>query len=333
MGNELVVLNNEQQMQAGGIGLGAAIFKGRPQSLELVQRTTRQEGAIPGKFRVIATNDHMDEMRVVLLAVPQEQREWYQGAEFTKENKQCFSTDNKQPHVRAKNPPAMYCATCPKGDINWEAWRKDKRPENLPPCNLYYHLFLADKATQTPYYLNVKGQSVMPFKNAMETQMFGLLQKVVADVKAKNKLRGYTLNPKTGAFLPAAGFIVPEGTKQEEPLPLPNIFDISFTMCVTTRDKGGPPVIACKDFRLLQDEQRAEFGAMYLEFAQRKADGRADADAQLAAAAEAEAQQANAVVTEVTAPVAPAVVLPGPVVKADEPIVGTVVNKDEPITI
>jgi hypothetical protein len=120
---------------------------------------------------------------------------------------------------------------------------------------------------------------------------------------------------------------------------MPNIFDISFTIFVTTRDKGGPPVVGLKDFTLMQDEQRAEFGALYLDFAQRRADGRAAADEQLAAAAEVEAQIARAAVSVAVPTVA--VVLPGvpaeatPVVAAAvaAPIVGEVLPKDAPITI
>jgi hypothetical protein len=330
MSDELVVLNaNEQAMQMGGIGIGSSIFKARPANMELVQRTTRQEGAQPCKFRVVATNEHFEEITVVLLSVPQEQREKYDNnGTFSKANKVCFSLDNIQPHPRAKNPPALYCATCPDGDIRWKKWRETHLAADLPPCGMYYHLFLAERQTQTPYYLNVKGISVMPFKAAMETQMAGMFQKITADVKAKNKLRGYAYVPKTGTFVP-----IPGAQVSPAPLRLPNIYDISFTMYVTEKEKGGPPVIGCKNFRLMQDEDRAEFGALYLDFANRK---EAAQDA-VAVAAEEEAQQAAAAVS---APPAPAVVLPGPATVPtittginEGPLVGEVVGKDEPITI
>lgn len=333
MSDELVVLNNtETAMQMGGIGIGSSIFKARPANMELVQRTTRQEGAQPCKFRVVATNEHFEEITVVLLSVPQEQREKYDNnGTFSKDNKVCFSLDNIQPHPRAKNPPALYCATCPDGDIRWKKWRETHLAADLPPCGMYYHLFLAERTTQTPYYLNVKGISVMPFKAAMETQMAGMFQKITADVKAKNKLRGYLYSPKTGLFVPNPEFPLAEGTARPAPLRLPNIYDISFTMYVTEKEKGGPPVIGCKNFRLMQDADREEFGALYLDFANRK---EAAQDAQ-AVAAEEEAQQ---VAAAVSAPPAPAVVLPGPatvptVTGVTEVLVGEVVAKEEPITI
>ena len=333
MAEELVVLNNtEVAMQMGGIGIGSSIFKARPANMELVQRTSRQEGAVPCKFRVIATNEHFDEITVVLLSVPQEQREKYdKSGVFSKEHKECFSLDNIQPHPRAKNPPALYCATCPDGDIRWKKWRETHLAADLPPCGMYYHLFLAERQTQTPYYLNVKGISVMAFKAAMETQMAGLFAKIIADVKAKNKLRGYMYSAKTGLFSPNPDFALPEGSVRPDPLRLPNIYDISFTMYVSEKEKGGPPLILCKNFKLMQDADREEFGSLYLDFANRK---EAAQDA-IAAAAEEEAAQAAAAVS---APPAPAVVLPGPatvptVTGVTEVLVGEVVAKEEPITI
>ena len=328
MSNELVVLNNDA-LQTGGVGLGAAIFKARPQYLELVQKTTRQEGAIPGKFRNVNTGDHYDEMRIVLLGVPQEQREKYDNSGiFSKEHKDCFSLDNIQPHARAKNPPALYCATCPDGDVRWKKWRETHLAADLPPCSMFYKVFLADRTTQTPYFLALKGKSVMPFKAAMETQLAGLLQKVMADVRAKNKLRGYTYVPRTGLFVPTPDFPLAAGENRALPLPLPNIFDISFTIFVTTKEQGGVPVVGCKDFKLMAEADREEFGALYLELTKQRPD---------TSAAEEEAQQ---VAAAVSAPPAPAVVLPGPATVPtittginEGPLVGEVVGKDEPITI
>lgn len=335
MSEALTTISNPgEALLAGGVGIGAAIFKGRPQIMELVQRTTRQEGAIPGKFRNTATNEHFDTLRVVLLDAPREQREYYlNNGTFSKDNKLCFSTDNVQPHSKAKQPQALYCATCPKGDIKWKKWRDTKDPKDLPECGMFYHLFFADRSTQTAFYFNVKGTSVKPFKDAMETQMYGILQKVVAYVKQTNKARGYT-QTATG-WVPNPEFVLPEGKTEREPIePMPNVFDISFELYVTTRDKGGPPVIGCRDFKLMQPAERAEFGAMYVDFATRRQSLQAEYEAQANAAEET--QSAAAAVSQ---PAVPAVVLPGvPVAQAEPaqtagPITGEIVGKDEPIVI
>ena len=314
MSEAIVVSNPNTAMQISGVGMGASIFKARPQMVELVHKTSRQENVKFGEFRVIGTNEHLGtSIRVVLLAVPQEQREWFiDPTKFTKENKGCFSLDGIQPHPRAAQPPAMFCKVCPKGDINWERWRKTKNPADLPPCGAYWHLLIADRATQTPYYLNVKGKSYMPFRQAMETQMSGLLAKVFANVKAENKRRGYTLvtlqqqdgGPMWQEFRQTPGFVVPEGQTQQPAEPMPNIFDISFDIYSFTKD-GGPFIMGFKDFRLMKPEDKAEFGQLYLDLMANKA--------QIDNAVEAEAEAA---VTEAPAGESPK----GEILPPQEPI-------------
>lgn len=327
----LVVLNNQQPtaLATGGLGMDSPLFRAKPQHIELVSKSTRQEGAVPGKFRVTSTNEHFDELRVVLLAVPQPQREWYEndGKTYSKDQKQCFSTDNIRPHRMAKNPPAMLCSTCPKGDINWEKWRQTKAPSDLPPCSMYYHLFLAEKATQTPYYLNAKGTSVNPFRQAMETQMMSLLGKIMANTKQLNKQRGFSYNAQSNSFYPTPGF-VPEANdtnaqevadktqlQSQGPVPMPNIFDIAFTIYVTQKDKGGAYMMAFKDFKYLGNaEERAEFGNLYMEHINRKNEQKI-IPAAVAEQAEADAQLVEAeVITNAVGPI------DGEYVK-DEPIV------------
>jgi hypothetical protein len=299
MSEAIVVSGNSQAMQLGGVGMGASIFKARPQLLELVHKTSRQENVKFGEFRVVGTNEHLGtSIRVVLLAVPQEQREWFKDPTvFSKDNKGCFSLDGIRPHERAADPPAMFCKTCPKGDVNWTKWRKTKNPNDLPPCGAYWHLLLADRKTQTLYYTNVKGKSYMPFRQAMEQQMSGLLAKVFANVKAENKLRGYTLvnlqdrqgGPVYQEFRPTEGFAIPEGG-QLPALPLPNIFDISFDIFSFTKD-GGPFQMGFKNFALMKPEDKAEFGQLYLDLMANKAQFETDN----------EEQAANDLVTEIQA--------------------------------
>ena len=302
MSEELVVSGN-QAMQLGGIGMGASIFRARPSMLELVHKSSRQENVKYGEFRVISTNEHLGTtIRAVLLAVPQEQREWFVDSKiFTKENKGCFSLDGIQPHPRAQQPPALWCKTCPKGDVNWTTWRKTKNPADLPPCGAYWHLLIAERTQQTPYFLNVKGKSYLPFKQAMEQQMSGLLAKLMANVKAENKARGYTLvslrqgnGPVYQEFRPTEGF-VPPPTGQLPQLPMPNIFDISFDIFSHSKD-GGPFQMGFKNFALMKPEDRAEFGQLYLDIVANKAEvEQAYSEEQAAAEAvtEAPAQQAK----------------------------------------
>jgi hypothetical protein len=265
----------------GGVGLGSSLFKAKPMMLELVHKSSRQENVRFGEFRIVSTNEALGKViRVVLLAVPQVQREWFiDKTVFTKENKGCFSLDGIMPHPNASQPPALYCATCSKGDLNWVKWRKTHSPDDLPPCGAYFHLLLALRDTQMPAYLNVKGKSYLPFQQAMQNQMAGLLAKLVAQVKANNKLNGYTLmrlqaapdSPIYEEFRPTPGFVVPAGETQKPLEPMPNIYDISFNISVTSKD-GGSFFMKFDDFKLMRPEDRAEFGQLYLDIMQQKID-------------------------------------------------------------
>jgi len=266
--SEAIVVSNNQAMQLGGVGMGSSIFRARPQFIELVHKSSHATDVKYGEFRVIGSNEHLGtSIRVVLLDSPQEQREWFvDPTKFSKDNKGCFSLDGIQPHPHAATPPALYCKTCPKGDINWEKWRKTKNPADLPPCGAYWHLLLADRTTQTPYYLNVKGKSYMPFRQAMEQQMYSILAKLSANVKAENKKLGYTLvklqqngGPVYEEFRPTPG-VTPTG----DPLPMPNIFDVSFDIYSFTKD-GGPFQMGFKNFAYMNAGDRAEFGQLYLD--------------------------------------------------------------------
>jgi hypothetical protein len=298
--SEAIVVSGSgsKAMQLGGMGLGSTLFRARPAMIEMVQKTTRQAEAIPGQFRNISTNEHFGStMRVVMLAPPQEQREWFEGPDFSKDSKKCFSIDNVQPHPRAAAPPAMFCKTCPKGDINWEKWRKTKQAADLPPCQVYWHLLLADRTTQQPFYLNVKGISYLPFKRAMETQMAGLLAKLIANVKAENKQRGYTLVTLRNAegsqwqeFQTTPGYVLPQGkTEQDPPLPMPNVFDISFDIVIESKN-GQPYSMNFVKFALMSPEDKAEFGQLYLDIIAQR-----NEQAEQAQAAEEQAQVDSAV--------------------------------------
>ena len=131
--------------------------------------------------------------------------------------------------------------------------------------------------------------------------MSGLLAKLMANVKAENKARGYTLvslrqgnGPVYQEFRPTEGF-VPPPTGQLPQLPMPNIFDISFDIFSHSKD-GGPFQMGFKNFALMKPEDRAEFGQLYLDIVANKAEvEQAYSEEQAAAEAvtEAPAQQAK----------------------------------------
>ena len=318
----LVVLNDA--LAVGGIGTNSKLFQVKPSTLELVQKMTRQEGAEPGRIRDTGLNIHFDEMRLVMLFVPVEQQQLFTKGQFNKESKVCFSLDGITPHEYAKEPKALSCAACKlnaKVGKNWEKWRTTKSPDDVPPCKNYYHLVVADRETQMPYYLNVKGKSVAEFEAAMKN-VARLIAQMTANVKMENK----KIKAENDALLATVKEGEP-GPQLKPYVPLPNIFDISFKIFVTKENSSDPNFIfGFKDFAMMNAESRQEFGQVYLDFVNQRNAGlvvdqatvEAEADA---AVAESEAKEVEAALT------APAVTIP------TGPITGVVVGKDEVITI
>jgi hypothetical protein len=291
---QLPVLQNKAPQElvvAQKVNALARLFQLKPKTLELVSKSTRQEGAEPGTFRVTSTNEKFKEMRAVILFEPVEQRELYTKGQYTAEAKQCFSLDNVQPHDKAKNPPAMYCASCPMGDINWEKWRAakakgitgDALSAYLPPCRKYWHLFIADRATKRPYYFNIKGGSVSSFESAMQN-VAELFQLIYQSIKEENKAI-------TAENAKLAADVQPKPLK-----PLPTtigdvIWHISFTMYAFNKN-GGPWTLGMKDFKVMSQEDRAEFGQILQDFIARKNAG------QIQSQEASEAEEAEAAVAE-----------------------------------
>ena len=272
MSTDLVVLG-QQSIQAGGLGLGGKLFQLKPSYIEIVQKMTRQEGAIPGKLRVTSTNQHFDEMHVVMLFEPAEQRAYFEGDDFTRDSKLCFSFDNLKPHDKAKVPQAMACgyynskgqyiAQCEKA--KWDKWRTTKLKADMPKCRNYWHTILADRVTQLPYYFDIKGASITAFTNAMQN-----VARVIALMQANGEN--------------------------------PNIFDVSFKLYVT-QEKGAPNyILGIKDVAPLAKEARKDFGALFLDFASRRQQGQVEDQVTAEATDVAQATAAvEASVTEVPA--------------------------------
>lgn len=262
----LVVLNRapESMVVAQKVNALSRLFQLKPKTLELVSKSTRQKGADPGTFRVTSTNEKFNEVRAVILFEPQEQREKYRKGEYTKDSKECFSLDNVQPHPKARTPFALYCANCPQGDINWVKYREakakgitgDALSAYLPNCRKFWHLFIASRETQRPYYMNLKGGSVKPFEDAMQN-VADLFQMIYQSIKAENKnIVAANAKLEPGAE-PTALKKLPETVGEI-------IWHISFTMYAWQRN-GGPFMVGFKDFKVMSEEDRKDFGKIIEE--------------------------------------------------------------------
>jgi hypothetical protein len=238
-------------------------------------------------------------MEWVLLGNPIKQRAAYHDGEFSRESKFCFSYDNVSPSKFAKEPQAPFCASCPVG--SWENYRKTGDSKDVPTCKEFWHLVIADRATQMPYYFNVKGlsmsttykdTSLSTFTQGMQ-QVARLLETVKANVRAANREIA-----KQNAI---------SGAVQQPLKPFPNIFDVKFPVSVTSQKtaKGIAYVLVVGKPVYLNEEARKEFGNLYLDFANRRAQGNVQTAEESEAAAEASMveQPARSEVAAVVGPI------------------------------
>ena len=273
---QLPVLQNrapQEMVVAQRVSALSRLFQIKPKTLELVSKSTRQEGAEPGTFRVTSTNEKFKDIRVVILFAPIEQREKYRKGEYSKDSKECFSLDNVQPHPKARTPYALYCANCPMGELNWKKYREAKAKgitgedlqAYLPPCRKFWHLFIASRETQRPYYFNVKGLGVSSFEDAMGN-VAELMQMMYQNVKAENKI------------IAAANAKLEPGVEPTPLHKLPEVVEdvihkISFTM-YPKQLNGGQWFPAFKDFKVMNDEDVKDFEKIIDEVNARREAGR-----------------------------------------------------------
>jgi len=273
MSEELVNIGNAEVAVVHKVNALSKLFQLKPATLDLVAKASRQEGVIPGKLRVVQTGEHFDSLRGVILFEPTQGRKKYLKGLYSKDALDCFSTDNVRPHSKAKNPPAMYCATCPFGNLMWEGYRKAKErgitgdalSAFIPECKEHWNLLIADRATKMPYYLTVRGTSIKPFESSMQN-VARLFQMLIANTKNEIK----------------AGKAVkmPESVQDV-------IWKISFTLGVDQPIKGGQFALSFKDFKVMSESDQAEFGSIIADINARRAAGQIQS--QEAAEAEAEA--------------------------------------------
>lgn len=250
-----------------GLDFGSKLFRLKPATININQPNTQVEGAIAGKLRISETGDQFEEMFVTLLAMPQERRDYYTGEpgqlNRSADNLMCFSRDMIRPHEKAKVPQAVKCDGCPKA--SWEKWRQTKKKEDIPPCDAYYYALFIDTVYKLPLQMYIRSKAKQPFEAGMQelARKFKLMQ-------------SQGLNP--------------------------NIFDLRFRLSVKkiTTGKLVSYVPFLSDFKAFTEEERAEFGDIYLEFTNR---GRKQADnaAELEAADQID-QAASVIDAEVVEP-------------------------------
>lgn len=245
------------------VDFSSKFFQLKPANLTIVQPNSQVEGGIKGNLRIVETGDQFESMECTLLVMPTEQRQYHIGnpgeLNRTPENLACFSTDLVVPHAKAKLPQALKCDGCPKAD--WGPWREYKEKNNgqtnknlIPPCDASYKALLIDTKYNLPLQMFLRSKAKEPFELGMNN-----LARLIAMEKAKGQN--------------------------------PNIFDVKFTLSTklisTGKFQSYIPIFS--NFKFVTEEEKAAFGAIYLQYTASKtkreqAEAQAQADAEVATA-------------------------------------------------
>ena len=203
------------------------------------QRMTREEGAIPGKLRITQTGQQFDKMTVVLLDEPRERRNYHIGEagklNRTPENLMCFSYDMKHPHEKSKQPQCRNCSNCPRA--SWDKYRNEKIKANIPPCDAFWYLAMIGTEARIPLNMYVRSTSKAPLEKGMAvlSNHFSLL---ISEAKRAHQ-------------------------------PFPNIYEVSFVIGTKQDPKNDANYllnIDTKSFHVITEEEKADFGPLYLDF-------------------------------------------------------------------
>ena len=256
---QLTVLNNNTQLTQGGLGVDFSnpLFRLEPATLSIVQKNTTVEGAKQGFLRISETGDQFEEVWATMLAMPTESRQYHIGDKSemnrTPENLVCWSSNMIVPHDKARIPQAINCASCARS--SWTAWREYKEKNNgqtnktlIPPCDSSYKALLIEDQYKLPLRMFIRSDNRGPFEEGMKN-----LARVIAMQKAKGKN--------------------------------PNIFDVKFKIAtkLTTKGKYTYYILKFSDFTPITEEEREQFGAVYLQYVSqtdRKQEAKAVAEAE-----------------------------------------------------
>jgi len=142
-------------------GTGLEGFEIKPAPLELVQYTTQDTEATPGKFRDKLTGQHFDTIQVVPLSIYTTRVLFPPGADFGADPL-CRSNNGIVPTQDAAVPQSDKCATCPQGP---KMWARYKETGQKPNCQEKARLVFVLRDTGLPYVMTVGGVSLKSIKN------------------------------------------------------------------------------------------------------------------------------------------------------------------------
>lgn len=234
-----------------GIGFEDVVLK--PAYLELVQRSTRGKGNVPGLFREKNNPEATyAEMKVVFLRKARPSRVMYPIGSDLGAAPLCRSRDGVKPITDDDRlqPQAENCAGCI--NASWKDYNKTKKP---PPCSDNLNLFFVDREVKWPFFLQIGGMGLSSGKKLpVGVVTYPMLMETLARDMARHKMQ--------------------HGVA-------PNIFDFTVTMWAAEIEgaRGTYFIPAFKNRMLLKPEDRPEFGALYEQYVAQQSQVEAAADA------------------------------------------------------
>jgi hypothetical protein len=142
-------------------GQGLEGFSLKPAVMKLVQRTTTDEGAVPGKMFDTLSKNNFDAVTVVPLSIRMGRVLFPPGGELGAEPL-CRSDDGVVPSPNATSPQSPTCATCDHGP---KMWARFKSTGVKPDCQDKYRLMFVLRDSGLPYYMTVSGKSITNLKS------------------------------------------------------------------------------------------------------------------------------------------------------------------------
>jgi hypothetical protein len=161
MSEELVYVPPQPAAIQRTESLGLDGFSLKPALMKLVQRTTTDDGAAPGKLFDTLSKANTDSIQVVPLSIRMGRVLFPPGGELGAEPI-CRSDDGEVPSPNALSPQSPTCATCDSGP---KLWKNYKSTGKKPDCNEKFRMLFVTRDSGLPYYINISGKSISNLKS------------------------------------------------------------------------------------------------------------------------------------------------------------------------
>jgi hypothetical protein len=171
------------------LAVGFEGYKVTPAQMKLVQRTSTDPEATPGKLFDTVAKSNLDSVQAVMLAFRSSRVLFPPGGELGQEPL-CRSNNGVVPAADANVPQCTSCALCDHGPKVWKTWKKTGIK---PDCQEKQNILFVMRDSGLPYWLSIGGMSIKNFgllKDAIFRDILSL------KTKEKRSIYDYTFEIK-----------------------------------------------------------------------------------------------------------------------------------------